>query len=239
MCCGCGAGGSRAAAASLLARLHELAAAEEELAGHSAALRDAQARLQAQAAAGKEHARCAAYSTGSAPVVPRAYGTLGRSRAAVTFTDCARDVLYRRGHDRCNCIPHPQAPAWQGWQLLCATGDQQLTCPLEYLPNGTHRTMVQAGACSLSLLTPCATVHIARQTQAGGGAGRALAGPAAGAHRRQRERAAGGGRGGSRGRAGRGARCRRCRRGAQGQGSRRRKGAPVAQGLDWQCKRML
>ena len=61
--CECGAGGSRAAAASLLARLHELAAAEEELAGHSAALRDAQARLQAVATAGKEHARCALLSS--------------------------------------------------------------------------------------------------------------------------------------------------------------------------------
>lgn len=53
------AGGSRSAAASLLARLHELGAAEEELAGHAAALADAQTRLAGLAAAAKEHAQCA------------------------------------------------------------------------------------------------------------------------------------------------------------------------------------
>ncbi len=53
---GC-AGGSRSAGASLLTRLHELALAEEELAGHSETLAAAEAQLKGLAAAAKEHAK--------------------------------------------------------------------------------------------------------------------------------------------------------------------------------------
>ncbi|EIE18219.1 RecF/RecN/SMC protein [Coccomyxa subellipsoidea C-169] len=50
-------GGSRSAGASLLTRLHELALAEEELAGHSETLAAAEAQLKGMAAAAKEHAK--------------------------------------------------------------------------------------------------------------------------------------------------------------------------------------
>ena len=54
----CGhAGGSRVTGASLLTRLHELALAEEELAGHSETLAAAELRLKDMAAAAKEHAK--------------------------------------------------------------------------------------------------------------------------------------------------------------------------------------
>lgn len=52
-----GAGGSRAKAASVLARLHALAEAEAELAAHAAALQGAEAALQARARAADEHRR--------------------------------------------------------------------------------------------------------------------------------------------------------------------------------------
>ncbi|BDA47769.1 Structural maintenance of chromosomes protein 2 [Coccomyxa sp. Obi] len=50
-------GGSRSTGASLLTRLHELALAEEELAGHSETLAAAESRLKDMAAAAKEHSK--------------------------------------------------------------------------------------------------------------------------------------------------------------------------------------
>lgn len=51
------AGGSRNSTASILTRLHALAEAEQQLAGHSTALQQAQAALQSMAAAAASHNR--------------------------------------------------------------------------------------------------------------------------------------------------------------------------------------
>ena len=48
-------GGSRNRSSSVLARVHELAAAEAELETHQAALQQAESTLRAMAAAAKEH----------------------------------------------------------------------------------------------------------------------------------------------------------------------------------------
>ena len=64
-------GGSRAGGSSVLARLAQLTAAEEELGGHRAALAEAQSTLREMAAAAKQHAKCA-------PCLPRCPDEQGR-----------------------------------------------------------------------------------------------------------------------------------------------------------------
>lgn len=82
------AGGSRSSTASILTRLHALAEAEQQLQHHTAALHQAQATLQAMAAAAASHNRYRhALGTTSNSKPQQSQLTLNLAEAA--FTACS------------------------------------------------------------------------------------------------------------------------------------------------------
>ena len=202
--CAAAAGGSRAAGASLLARLHELGAAEEELAGHAAALADAQTRLAGLAAAAKEHAQC----------VPALTST---QTALESLTPCMRPL-----HAQFLCQMIPRACA-------CACAQHAFSPCAPHTNNGDARKGRAKGVQLTHALRPSSTGVVSHlmgightmpvQAAARGGSEGARPGPAARAHRGQRERAAGD-------------RCRRAggRPGGCQEGGRRRKKAEGRRG---------